>query len=71
MARYFGDFPCAKIGGCVHITVSGSKCLCGREWNYDDSFADKKTNLIWRTIDAVTCPECIVRNQELMEIKKE
>lgn len=64
MARYLGDIPCVKIGGYVHITVSGSECLCGCKWNYADPFVDKKTNLIWRTIEAVTCPDCIERNQK-------
>lgn len=41
MAKYFGDIPCVKIGGYIHVTVSGSKCLCGCEWNYADPFADK------------------------------
>lgn len=58
MAKHFGDLPCAKINGVIHITVSGSDCLCGQGWNYADPFADKSTNLIWRTIEGVTCPVC-------------
>lgn len=58
MARCYGDIPCVKTGGIVHITASGNKCLCGQEWNYADPFADKRINLIWRGIEAVSCSAC-------------
>ncbi len=34
MANYYGDIPCAKIDGVIHITTSGTKCLCGCKWRY-------------------------------------
>lgn len=64
MARFFGDLPCANIGGMVHITVSATKLFCGGEWEYRSFWTQnfgrrlKKTNIIYRKIDAVTCPEC-------------
>lgn len=58
MAKFYGDLPCAKLGRKVHITVNSQKCLCGQEWVYDQPYADKRTNIIWREIEAVTCPKC-------------
>jgi len=58
MAKFYEDLPCVNTGGLVHISVSGNKFLCGRDCNYDQPFSDKRTNLIWRTIDVVSCPEC-------------
>ena len=66
MAKYFGDLPCANIEGTVHITVSATKLLCGRDWRYRPAWSQnfgrvlKNTNIIYREIDAVTCPECQV-----------
>ena len=64
MAKFFGDLPCANIRGTVHITVSATKLLCGRDWRYRPAWPQnfgrvlKNTNIIYREIDAVTCPEC-------------
>lgn len=30
MAKFYGDIPCVKINGKIHITVGGTKCLCVR-----------------------------------------
>lgn len=60
MSKYYGDMPCVNLNGIVHITVSGTKCACGRGWAYgkgrrsDGKFA----NIVWRTDDAVTCTKC-------------
>lgn len=60
MSKHYGDFPCVNLNGKIHITVSGTQCLCGREWAYGrPSRSEKKcVNIIWRTINAVTCDEC-------------
>ena len=64
MAKFYGDIPCANIGGTVHITVSATKLLCGREWQYRPHWPQtfgriiKCTNIIYREIDAVTCAKC-------------
>ena len=63
MAKYYGDIPCVKLGKEIHITVSGIKCLCGCSWQYakPDGHSMKQNvdnNIIWRDIEAVTCPSC-------------
>lgn len=60
MSKYYGDIPCINLNGVVHITVSGTKCTCGREWAYGKGRRcdGRFVNIIWRTADAVTCAEC-------------
>lgn len=61
MAKYYGDIPCVKLDEIIHITKSGTECLCGLKWQYGYINKDrpqKKQNIIWREIDAVTCNEC-------------
>lgn len=68
MAKHYGDIPCANIEGIIHITKSATECLCGREWCYGYVNKDrpqKKQNIIWRELEAVTCYQCkeIYENQ--------
>ena len=62
MAKNYGDIACTKINNKIHITISGTKCLCGKEWTYGKpSNRDtlEMNNIIWRDIEAVTCDRCI------------
>ena len=34
MAKYYGDIPCVKLYGIVHITKCATECLCGQKWSY-------------------------------------
>jgi hypothetical protein len=61
MAKYYGDIPCTKLNGIIHITKSGTECLCGVKWQYGYINKDRpqeKPNIIWRELDAVTCNKC-------------
>lgn len=61
MAKYYGDIPCVKLDGIIHITKSGTECLCGTKWLYsysDENRPEKKHNIIWRELDVVTCNKC-------------
>ena len=61
MARNYGDIPCANIGGEIHITRSGTLCLCGIAWKcgfHNTDRVQKSTNVIWRELDVVTCDKC-------------
>lgn len=61
MAKYYGDIACTKINNKVHITVSGTKCLCGKEWTYgkpNNRDTLETSNIIWRDLDGVTCDRC-------------
>lgn len=61
MAKYYGDIPCARLDGIIHITKSGTECLCGAKWRYSYVNKDrpqKRNNIIWRELDVVTCGKC-------------
>ena len=61
MSKYYGDIPCVKLNGIVHITKCATECLCGQKWSYSRSSnrEDFKTeNIIWRSLNAVTCEKC-------------
>lgn len=61
MAKYYGDIPCARLDGIVHITKSATECLCGTRWKYGYINKDRpqnKSNIIWRELGAVTCGKC-------------
>ena len=30
MAKYYGDIPCVKQNGIIHITKCATECLCGQ-----------------------------------------
>lgn len=65
MATHYGDIPCVRLNGIVHITVSGTKCLCGASYRY--SHPDRMGNagnIIWRDIEAVTCEKCRQKKEE-------
>ncbi len=34
MAKYYGDIPCVKQNGIIHITKCATECLCGKKWSY-------------------------------------
>lgn len=34
MSKYYGDIPCVKLNGIVHITKCATECLCGQKWSY-------------------------------------
>lgn len=58
MAKYYGDIPCVKLNGIVHITRCATECLCGEKWSYSrpSNREDFQTeNIIWRNLNAVTC----------------
>ena len=62
MAKFYGDLPCAKLAGTIHLTVSGTRCACGRPWHYGMSYSRTGAgfvNIIWRDKAAITCPECL------------
>lgn len=61
MAKYYGDIPCVKQNGIIHITKCATECLCGQKWSYSrpSNREDFKTeNIIWRNLNAVTCEKC-------------
>lgn len=60
MAKQYGDIPCAKIDGEIHITKSGVSCLCEKSYKYATTSRNdgRSVNIIWREIEAVTCKEC-------------
>ncbi|MBO5373689.1 MAG: hypothetical protein J6A75_13370 [Lachnospiraceae bacterium] len=61
MAKYYGDIPCTKLDGIIHITTSATECMCGKKWRYAHNNKDRyeeKHNIIWRVLDAVTCDRC-------------
>lgn len=63
MAKMYGDIPCVNISGVIHITVNSKECLCGHAWSYEAPFlyareGTKRTNIIWRRLEAVTCRRC-------------
>lgn len=60
MAKNYGDIPCHKDNSNVmHITVSGTKCLCGKPWDYGIIGRNgKANNIVFRNIDGVTCINC-------------
>lgn len=61
MSNYYGDIPCVKLNGIVHITKCATECLCGQKWSYSrpSNREDFKTeNIIWRSLNAVTCEKC-------------
>lgn len=60
MSKHYGDIPCVNLNGTIHITVSGTKCLCGAEYAYGrPNRTEKKcVNIIWRTLEAVSCTKC-------------
>ena len=61
MAKYYGDIPCVKLNGIVHITRCATECLCGEKWSYSrpSNREDFQTeNIIWRNLNAVTCEKC-------------
>ena len=75
----YTEYPCIKIGETIHITVTGSKCACGRDYDYEEQATSPKDTviikspLIWRTLSEVTCPACQneatkKENREKMEI---
>lgn len=68
MAKYYGDLPCAKLAGVIHLTVSGTQCACGHPWRYGMTERDngKFVNIIWRDKKAITCPKCLayLENQD-------
>lgn len=61
MAKYYGDIPCTKLNGVIHITKSGTECLCDKKWTYgrpSNRESLHSNNIIWRELDAVTCSAC-------------
>lgn len=60
MAKQYGDIPCVKIDGEIHITKSGTSCLCGRFYKYATVSRNDghSVNIIWREMEAVTCRKC-------------
>lgn len=59
MAKYYGYIPCVKLDDKIHITISGTKCLCGVCYAYSKPDRQgKSTNIIWRELETVTCGEC-------------
>lgn len=61
MAKDYSDIPCVKLGNIIHITKSGSQCICGTEWKcgfWNTDRPEAKQNIIWRSLNAVICSEC-------------
>lgn len=60
MAKLYGDLPCVNIDNEIHITISGTSCLCGKTYKYGTvSRTDAKShNIIWREVESVTCVVC-------------
>ena len=57
------EYPCVKIGGRTHITVSGHECACGKRYEYAKHIVSKdtlivKSPLLWLTISEISCPKC-------------
>ena len=61
MAKFYGDLPCTKLNGTIHLTVSANRLACGGTWRYNrPDRSGKFHNIIWRDKAAITCPECLV-----------
>lgn len=61
MAKYYGDIPCVNICGTIHVTQSGTQCLCGADWKCGFINKDRpntRQNIIWREFKAITCDKC-------------
>ena len=60
MSKHYGDLPCVNLNGTIHITISGTKLVCGKEWAYGRPSRSEKRciNIIWRKPEAVTCVKC-------------
>jgi hypothetical protein len=59
MAKYYGDIPAVNLGGVIHITISGTECLCGVKWNYGTvDRSGNSNNIIWRELESISCKEC-------------
>lgn len=61
MAKHYEDLPCIKIANLIHITISGTQCLCGQKYaygKYTNRNSNHSNNIIWRNLNAVTCLKC-------------
>lgn len=60
MAKHYGDIPCVKIAEAIHITTSGTTCLCGTKYKYATlgRNGESSTNIIWRELESVSCQKC-------------
>ncbi len=59
MAKDCGDIPMVRLGNKIHVTKSGTECICGETYMYGTINRNgKSTNVIWRTADAITCEKC-------------
>ena len=62
------EYPCVEIDGVLHITVSGSRCACGKKYEYADiDMANTivvRSPLLWRTLQEVTCAMCLESAQK-------
>lgn len=60
MAKNYGDVPCVKICGIIHVTTSGISCLCGKSYTYatHGRNGESAKNIIWRELEYVSCPKC-------------
>jgi len=56
------DYPCVKINGVYHVTISAKQCLCGKTYCYGGVNMHSKiiitNNILWKEIDEITCPVC-------------
>jgi hypothetical protein len=55
-----GGIPCYKDGlNITHITISGTKCLCGKTWSYGTiDRTGHSNNILYRNINSVDCQKC-------------
>ena len=65
----FKEYPCVKVSGIIHITISGNKCKCGKNYRIEPMPESKdtlvvKSSLLWRTLPEVTCWKCKERAME-------
>lgn len=59
MAKNYGDIPCIRLNETIHITKSGTKCLCGISYKYAKPNRENKScNIIWRELEVVNCEKC-------------
>jgi len=57
------DHPCVKIENIIHITISATKTMCGKEWIYSPTIErfkrTKVKTLKWVSPDKINCQKCI------------
>jgi len=59
MAKDYGDIPTVELTGVRHVTISGTKCLCGLDYAYGTIDREGHScNIAWRNLESISCEKC-------------